>query len=153
MIKCYLNWDTRGSLDLLPGWGTSWPRPWHEPYEDRPLGWVPSPQWTHAAPWPGEHIWLRHPFSILLPDEPRKVDNDEMNEAYKTEATGAQWDNYLEGMQRVKLYQPYSCPSWNLCLELKSWHQSPPAVSWLCCPGVPEAFQQNSPGWNGELQN
>lgn len=31
--------------------------------------------------------------------------------------------------QKGKHYKPCSCPSWNLYLELKSWHQSLPAVS------------------------
>lgn len=49
---------------------------------------------------------------------------------------------------RKTLYKPYFCPSWNLYPELKSWPQSPPAVSWLCCPEVPKAYQQSWPVQN-----
>lgn len=40
---------------------------------------------------------------------------------------------------------PCSCPSWSLCPELKSLHQSLPGVSWLCCPVVPKAYQRSWP--------
>lgn len=76
VIKDYLTWDAKCSLEFSPGWGTSWPLPWHKPYDNRPLGWAPSPQWTHAAPWPGEHIWLRRPSWALLPNKAVRADHE-----------------------------------------------------------------------------
>lgn len=49
------------------------------------------------------------------------------------------------GTKQENLNKPCSCLSWNLYPELKSWHQCPPAVSWLCCLGVPKAYQQSLP--------